>query len=165
MSLARVSDGTITRRALLGLIGVGAGAVTGRLVWSRFFTPSARADRLYLAALEIDSTEGALYAAALTRSPQAVRMSSHFGRRYLEDRGGVDGETLAAEVMARLEVVRPWRAGISTAGRLDPEELGARLDEAIAADFLLEEGVHTIDDWYLSQTECRLAALRHIGVS
>ncbi len=165
MRIAKASGGAITRRALLGLLGVGAGAAAGHLVWGRFFTTAARADRHFLAALEIETAEGALYSAALAESPQALRMSPLFGRLYLQDRRRVDGETLAAEVMARLEAVRPWRGDMTDGMRLDAPELDARLDEAIAADFRLEEGVHSINDWYLSQTECRLAALRHIGDS
>ena len=154
------SEGAITRRAVLGLALAGAGAVAGGWLW-RVLPRGSAADRRFLDSLVVDTTEGSRFRPALLETPQATRMSDELGRRYLEERGETDADTLAAEVMARLEVVRPWRSGPG-AGPIGSDELERRLDEAIAADFVLDDGIHLLDGWYLSQTECRLAALRHL---
>ncbi len=156
-------EGAITRRAVLAMAAVGAGAVAGGWLF-RLLPRGSATDRRFLASLIVETSEGPRYRDALAGTPQATRMSEEFGRRYLEQRGGTDADTLAAEVMARLEAVRPWRSGAATEP-LSGGELERRLEEAIASDFALDDGVHDIEGWYLSQTECRLAGLRHLAGS
>ena len=138
-----------TRRSVLGLLIVGGGAVVGRLSWSysAFFERPPDGDR---------------FRNLLLDSAHTAMMSEEFGRFYLETRGAeeVDLDSLSTELMARLEQVRPWRRLF---GRLSPSELDERLAGAIGADFMLDDGLCVLEGWYLSETECRLAAMKFLA--
>jgi hypothetical protein len=152
----------LTRRALLGLLALGGTAAAVRLVTGRDPGIDSGLDRL-LDGVEVHRPDGERFLAPLLSSIYATRMSPEFGRRYLERSSGrADLDSLAAEVMARLEAVRPWR---ELAGPLAQRELDDRLRQAITADFLDEHGLCEIDGWYLAQTECRLAAMRYLASS
>lgn len=154
-----------TRRGFLGLLVLGGGALVGAALWRRASRPEPPPPPAgWLEPLDVWPAEGERYRGLLLESSQAARISEEFGRLYLEQRGGVapDLTTLAAEVMARLEAVRPWRrlGGLSA-----PADLEERLAEAIAADFASDGGLCTIDGWQLAETECRLAAMRYLADS
>ena len=153
-----MEGGRLTRRALLGLLAVGGAVATVRLLWRDGDT----FDDL-IADIEVRREEGERFAAALLSSSYTTRMSPEFGRLYLEQRSeAADLDTLGAEVMARLEAFRPWRSDASALGR---DEIDRRLGEAIAADFLEPAGLCEVEGWYLSQTECRLAAMKYLASS
>ena len=154
-----VAQTKLTRRTVLGLLVVGGTATAVGLLW--------RDDDGFgelIDGIDVRPEEGRRFAAAILSSTYTTRMSPEFGRLYLEQRRGAtaDLDTLAAEVMARLEAERSWRAATPA---LAPEELDSRLGEAIAADFLQQAGLCEIDGWYLSATECRLAAMKYLSSS
>jgi hypothetical protein len=153
----------LTRRALLALLALGGAAAGVRLLTRRLPRGRDPGIESLLDGVEVRRGDGERFLAPLLSSIYATRMSPEFGRRYLERRSArADLDGLAAEVMARLEAVRPWR---ELTGPLAASDLDGRLREAIAADFLDQDGLCEIDGWYLAQTECRLAAMRYLASS
>lgn len=139
-----------TRRAFLAVAVAAAGTATYRLAGIPTASWGPRPDPRRCREL--------LLAAAPTRA-----LSEEVGRLYLEreDTAG-DADRLVAEILERLGEEDPGRLYLR---RLSGEELDRRLDRAIRWDFTLEDGVRVIGGWYMSRTECRLAALKFLAAT
>lgn len=157
------------RSFLLGsLAGAVVAVVTGTGLWifDRRFTPAAsRRETGYsklrqasIPAAEFDSTLPKTEFQTLLRDTVlGLQLAPDVGKAFLDTRVG----RMSSRVTDLIEDVRN-RVDLPVSGvHNDPAALTAALKEAITKDF--EEGrICYVEDWYLSITECRLAALKHL---
>lgn len=160
----------LTRRAFVqgALAGGGLVAVGGAGVWSlrRAAKPPPAIEEPSPAGLtgsqEISSAfdEGLPttdFDTALQDLVADMRLSSDVGAAFLRSPVGLATRDLSSLV----ESLR-IRLGLPQQGvRRDPDALADLLRQAVRLDFV-EGRVCYLNDWYLSLTECRLAAVKHL---
>ena len=93
----------------------------------------------------------------LMEASRELALSPVIGEAYLrEDDSEKEVEKICAVLRERL-AIDPWSIFC-----LDSDRLLDELRRAVEEDFAAEESICRVQGWYLSQTECRLAALARL---
>ena len=93
----------------------------------------------------------------LMEASRELALSPVIGEAYLrKDDSEKEVEKICAVLRERLAIY-PW-----SIFWLDSDRLLDELRRAVEEDFAAEESICRVRGWYLSQTECRLAALAHL---
>ncbi len=93
----------------------------------------------------------------LMEASRELALSPALGEAYLrEDDSEKEVEKICAALRERL-AIGPW-----SIFWLDSDRLLDELRRAVEEDFAAEESICRVQGWYLSQTECRLAALARL---
>ncbi|HSR69579.1 MAG TPA: hypothetical protein VLU25_16720 [Acidobacteriota bacterium] len=92
---------------------------------------------------------------------QEVDLQAEVGSAYLQENPSqADLDVLSQLLLQRLDLAGWWT---EMTGLPDQQALRQALSAAISQDFQRADGICRLNGWYLSQTECRLAAMRVVA--